>query len=1286
MKFDKNVFITLKRLFSPKRIEKIVRIFTTALILASVLVSATPQTAYASTFTITSTADDADANPGNGLCATGGGVCTLRAAIEESNAIGGPDLIEFNLPVAINYEIFIDSPLPAIIDQLEIDGTSQGDWVQIIDNASGGDGITIQDSSNSVIKGLIIIGFPGDGIVIEDTAPVDVTPTANNSVTGNYIGMLKDGDTADANGAGIRVINATNTSITDNLISGNTGDGIVVSSTASGAYADGTTITGNIVGLNLAKDTAVANGGDGISVDDAPNTIIGGGSAAERNYLSGNGGSGVVVANGSDATSVTGNYIGLGDLGEVIFANGASGVELDAAVSVTVGGTRNLISGNGTYGVNIINGTTTSSVTGNYIGLDVDGNEDLGNTSHGVRINGSTLNTVSSNVIANNGGSGVYLSGSADTNTIQSNQIGQSDGGGLALGNGGHGIYITGSNDNKVLTNTIKNNSSDGVSIVGAGTVGNAIMSNTITTNDGLGIDLGNNGVTTNDVDDVDAGANTELNTPVITNVIEVAGGIDVTLNYDSAISINYRFEFFVNSSCDASGYGEGETVIGTVDISTDINGLYSDTITVSTGAVSAGNFITSVATYNQGVGGFKESSEFSACEVVQPLAGGGSSGVFVVNDTGDAVDAVPGDGFCATGGAVCTLRAAIEEANAGGAPPYTIAFNISGVSPFTISPGSTLPAISTPVIIDGSSQPGYGGSPLIVLDGVGATAGPGLDITSGGSGSTIRGLSVINFSTGYGIRLFNSTGNTVQANYIGIEPDGTVASNANGLVLQSASSNIIGGSAGNGNVISGNVSGLWLNSANGNTVIGNYIGTDATGTIDVGNLTQGLLISGSSNNIIGGNGANDGNVISGNNTNGVELTGGSSANILTGNKIGTQLNGTAALKNNSVGVLLNNASQNILSSNTIAFNGGNGITVSTGDQNLFSQNSIFSNTSLGIDLGNDSLTANDAGDADGGANDLQNYPVFTLAAPGDTYTYIEGTLNSTANTVISLEFFSSPTGDATGFGEGKTYLGTMDVATDGSGDAVFTFSYGSALSLGTVITGVGIDPAQNTSEFSQYIVVFGTAPTLTPTMTFTPPNTATPLPTNTPVNTAVPATNTPVPGPASTSTPTKTPTITPTPTLLGPYMTLTALYSTPTETLTGSETVTVTVTTTSASGFTTATPSPTFDPTTEGIGGGGDVTFTPDSAAMTSEAFKTELAMTIEAGEAALAEQTALAAGGGGDPDGVGGGDGGDPETPVEDSGTNRLILWGCIGLALLLLLAGGGMELMRWMNSREE
>ena len=90
----------------------------------------------------------------------------------------------------------------------------------------------------------------------------------------------------------------------------------------------------------------------------------------------------------------------------------------------------------------------------------------------------------------------------------------------------------------------------------------------------------------------------------------------------------------------------------------------------------------------------------------------------FTVDDIGDAIDASIGDGACLTAGAKCTLRAAIEEANAH-AGTDTINFSIAGPGPHTITPGiGGLPTITDPVIIDGTSEPDFAGTPIVELNG----------------------------------------------------------------------------------------------------------------------------------------------------------------------------------------------------------------------------------------------------------------------------------------------------------------------------------------------------------------------------------------------------------------------------------------------------------------------------------------------------------------------------------------------------------------------------------------
>ena len=160
--------------------------------------------------------------------------------------------------------------------------------------------------------------------------------------------------------------------------------------------------------------------------------------------------------------------------------------------------------------------------------------------------------------------------------------------------------------------------------------------------------------------------------------------------------------------------------------------------------------------------------------------------GGLVVNSTGDAGDATPGDGACDTGGTnsqgatECTLRAAIDEANAL-AGVDTIDFNIPTTEPgyaasplsYTISPATELTTVIDPVDIDGTTQPGYPGTPIIVLDGNSvAAASAGLRIEAGNS--LVRGL-VIGRFTDDGLVLLTNGGNTVQGNYIGVDVTGSI-------------------------------------------------------------------------------------------------------------------------------------------------------------------------------------------------------------------------------------------------------------------------------------------------------------------------------------------------------------------------------------------------------------------------------------------------------------------------------------------------------------------------------
>ncbi len=131
----------------------------------------------------------------------------------------------------------------------------------------------------------------------------------------------------------------------------------------------------------------------------------------------------------------------------------------------------------------------------------------------------------------------------------------------------------------------------------------------------------------------------------------------------------------------------------------------------------------------------------------------------------------------------------------------------------------------------------------------------------------------------------------------------------------------------------------------------------------------------------------------------------------------------------------------------------------------------------LGIDLDPGGVTANDVGDADAGPNNLQNYPLISAARPG-TSTHIVGTLNSTPNSVLTLDFYTNAAADPSGYGEGERYLGSSVIVTDAVGDADFTVDIGAAsTSPGEFITATATDAAGNTSEFSAAVAVDNTPP-----------------------------------------------------------------------------------------------------------------------------------------------------------------------------------------------------------------
>jgi hypothetical protein len=496
------------------------------------------------------------------------------------------------------------------------------------------------------------------------------------------------------------------------------------------------------------------------------------------------------------------------------------------------------------------------------------------------------------------------------------------------------------------------------------------------------------------------------------------------------------------------------------------------------------------------------------------------------------------------------SLRQAIFDANAafnGSGVPDRIEFNISGTGLRTIQSLDVLPTITDPVVIDGYTQPGSSRNTLVAGDDavltieldcslvpVAANASTGvLHIAAGNS--TVTGL-VMNRLPGLGmngIQIDGGGGNHIDGNFIGTDASGTAiplapgqttpnlaapsAGNPYGIHIENSTGNWVGLKSAPGdtpdlgerNVISGINWGVAIANGGNNAIAGNFIGTDRTGTGSLGNFV-GVGTAGVDDRIgTDGDGRFDvweRNVISGNRY-GVALVGsdksaGPQGTVVSGNSLGTNVTGPLPLGNVGAGVGVINSSRDAMigglspvTANVIAFNSGGGVLIAnySGTPTGISVigNAIFQNAGLGIDLINtglpfpDGVTLNDAAGHSGG-NNLQNFPVLGAAETINSGLLVSGVLNSTSNTTFRVDLYASPTADASGYGQGRYYLGGTFLKTDQSGNVSFAVDFsaaqvpGGAIPQGWSISATATDSDGNTSEFSQDVTAAASAEQLT--------------------------------------------------------------------------------------------------------------------------------------------------------------------------------------------------------------
>ncbi len=786
------------------------------------------------------------------------------------------------------------------------------------ENSIGVDGDNIGDTN----EGNLISGNGSFGIV-------DLG--INTQIRGNYVGTQIDGLSALANVQGgisltgsSAVVGGTDTA-SRNIISGNVGFGISI----SGVTAVGNTILGNFIGVDRDGAQAVPNTSQGVLIHSgASNNTIGGAAIGARNVISGNSvGVGIADAN---TTTVSGNFIGLAADGTTAIANTTDGVVVSgAATETTIGGStfaeRNYISGNTRYGVVSTGPGSGTIISGNIIGLntldEIRGNATAGilnNSGSGITVGGATLG--SGNVISGNG-RGVWLQATSE-NTILGNFIGTDSSGTVARPNDIGILIAAGSADNIIggrnagERNIVSGNTTDGIFIRDVSTSRNQVQGNFIGVDVTGNIALGNrNGVliraaaTGNIIGGGLAGSGNVISGNTFAGVV---GGVSIL---DPGTSNNR-----------VQGNYIGTDMFGGLATPNTIGVLLNN---------ASDNFI---GTDGDGVNDSTEGN----------LISGNNLGMYIVGNADRTIIAGNLIGTNATGTSAIGNNTGIQILNST-VDGTRIGTNADGVSDelerniISGNAGAGGGGISdrgTGTIVSGN----FIGTDTSGQNSVPNRYGIQLEVSASGSriGTNADGVrdeverNIISGNNVAGVHVTSAgvSGVTIAGNYIGTTATGLspLPNLQHGISLDSSSTGtIVGGSIPSArNIISGNAGAgvLITNSSSSNTLLGNYIGVDRTGTASLANGLSGVLINNSaSGNLVGGNSVDARNIISGNARHGVEILG-TTNNTVAGNFIGVDQSGNERLGNALGGVVLVSAVSTIVggptstSRNVISGNG----------------------------------------------------------------------------------------------------------------------------------------------------------------------------------------------------------------------------------------------------------------------------------------------------------------------------------------------------------------------------
>jgi hypothetical protein len=565
-------------------------------------------------------------NGGDGIFVTGVGAIVGGATQDARNIISG------NAKAGIR-----------VLGVSAVGNNLVGNWIGL--NAEGNaplgnreNGVVV-DSANATEVGLpefgpvnVISGNLGNGVVLRGSS------FASSTVAGNLIGTDATGTVALGNQCAGVVVDDTSAFIgglqasDDNVISGNLGPGISIATPNS--LTDLTSVNNNRIGTDFSGTFALGNQGPGVVVTSGK-ALVGQPGALGGNVISGNLGDGIDLGpNVAKDCIVSNNRIGTTADGTAALGNAGAGVVVNAPEVIlggTLAGSGNLVSGNAGDGVQLLEGSDGTSLTGNLIGLNAAGDGALGNAGSGVLATASNVIiglTVAGegNLISGNGGDGVTLLGTHNV-SVWNNFIGTDGTGTVRLGNSGNGVLLAEeASDNTVGGafpgggNRIAFNGGTGVVVGLAGTdlaVRNAVRGNSIFGNGGLGIDLGNDGVTDNHDASEQMGPNHWQNYPVLT-AAQAGTVTHVTGTMDGLPNASYILDFYASVIADPTGYGQGQRFLGWAVVLTDVHGHGTFDLSIAA-TTRAGDVLTATAS-NVSTG---DTSEFSQAILLTEPAGG---------------------------------------------------------------------------------------------------------------------------------------------------------------------------------------------------------------------------------------------------------------------------------------------------------------------------------------------------------------------------------------------------------------------------------------------------------------------------------------------------------------------------------------------------------------------------------------------------------------------------------------------------------------------------------------